>query len=150
MKDIMKDIKITKAKEEDFCYIQEKIKKYLLDSTNIDWRQFFVAKLKNKTVSFGRVIDHGNFFEVASLGVDYYYRKKGIGTRMLLCLTQEARKMDQQKPIYSVTHLEQFFRDNGFVKIEHDYPKYLDFKRRHICRLDDSKISIMKWGGKLT
>jgi N-acetylglutamate synthase-like GNAT family acetyltransferase len=143
------DIKIGRAGKEDFSYIQEKIKKYLLDATNIDWAQFFVARTKDKIVSFGRIIEHGDFFEIASLGVDYYYRKKGIGKIMLNYLVRKAWQMDGQKPIYGVTHLERFLRACGFVRVANNYPDYLDYKRRCICRLDKSRINIMKWAGAL-
>ena len=138
-------MEIGRAKKEDFSYIREKIQKYLLDSTGINWRQFFVGRIKDKTVSFGRVIDHGDFFEVASLGVDYYHRKKGIGRRMLNHLVREAGRMDRQKPIYGVTHLAPFLRSCGFILVKDACPDYLEHKRKNICRLDASMISIMKW-----
>ncbi len=138
-------IEISKAQKKDFSYIEEKIKKYLLDSTNIDWRHFFVARLKDKVVAFGRIIDHEEFFEIASLGVDYYHRKRGIGRKMLSYLVQEAKARDFQKPIYGVTHVERFVAGCGFIQVEDNYPSYLDYKRKHICKLDESRINIMKW-----
>ena len=141
------DIQISKAKKEDFPYIQEKIRKYLLDPTNIHWEQFFVAKMKDKIVAFGRIIDHGHFFEMASLGVDYYHRKKGLGKKMLSYLVQQARGKDAGKPIYGVTHVPGFVRGCGFVPVRGNYPDYLDYKRKHICHLDRSKITVVKWRG---
>ncbi len=138
-------IEFSRAKEEDFSYIKEKLQKYLLDTSNVNWKQFFVAKIQNKIAAFGRMIDHGASFEVASLGVDYYQRKKGIGKRMLQFLVQEARRRDAQKPIYGVTHVEKFVSSCGFRQIREDYPDYLDYKRKHICQLEESRISIMKW-----
>ncbi len=141
------DIKISKAREKDFPYILGKIEKYLLDSTNIHWRQFFVARIKDSVISFGRIIDHGDFFEIASLGVDYYHRKKGIGAKLLNFLVQEAKRRGFRKPIYGVTHVEQFVSTCGFIPIEDNYPAYLDFKRKHICQLDESRLRVMKWCG---
>jgi len=143
------DVKINKAKEEDFPFIQEKLKKYLLDSTNIDWVQFFVARIKDEILAFGRIIDHGDFLEIASLGVDYYHRKIGLGKMMLSFLVQEARKMGSQKPIYGVTHVEKFVAGCGFIRVKENYPAYLDYKRKYICQLDDSRISIVKWSDGL-
>lgn len=144
------EIEISKAKQEDFSYIQEKIEKFLLDSTNIDWKQFFVARIRGKKiVSFGRIINHGDFFEIASLGVDYYHRRRGIGRSMLAFLVEEARRMDIKKPIYGVTHLEQFLATCGFIRVKDNYPEYLNYKRKYICRLDESKISVMKWSDGL-
>lgn len=141
------DIEISKAKREDFPYIQEKVRNYLLDSTNADWRDFFVARLKGKVVAFGRIIDRGDFFEIASLGVDYYHRKNGVGKKMLSFLAQEARRIDVQKPIYGITHVPEFASSCGFVPVEDDYPDYLDYKRKHGCHLEGSRISIVKWQG---
>ena len=141
----MMDITISKAKKEDFSYIKEKIEKYLLDATNIDWRHFFVARLKDAVVAFGRIIDHREFLEIASLGVDYYHRKKGFGKKMLSYLVQEARGQDARKPIYGVTHVPGFVSSCGFVVIKDNYPAYLDQKRKNVCYLDQSRISIVKW-----
>jgi N-acetylglutamate synthase-like GNAT family acetyltransferase len=144
----MVEMEIGKAKKADFGYIEEKIKKYLLDGSNISWEQFFVARLKGKVVAFGRVIDHGEFFEVASLGVDYDHRKNGIGKEMLSYLVQQARQMDPQKAIYGVTHVPRFVASCGFKRVRKDScPQYLEYKRKHLCVLDESKISIMKWEG---
>ncbi len=139
------DVEISKARKEDFPYIQEKIGKYLLDGQNIHWQEFFVARIKEKVVSFGRILDHGDSFEIASLGVDYYQRKKGIGKSMLSFLIRQAKKIDVHKPIYGVTHLPEFVGSCGFVEVTSDYPGYLAHKRKYGCHLDQSKIKIVKW-----
>jgi N-acetylglutamate synthase-like GNAT family acetyltransferase len=141
----MADLTIAKAKSKDFPYIKEKIKNYLLDGNDMHWRQFFVTRFKDKPVAFGRVIDHELFYEIASLGVDYYHRGKGIGKKMLTYLVREARKRDARKPIYGVTHVAKFVSACGFFRVKKDYPKYLD-KKRKSCHLDQSKICVMKWG----
>jgi len=142
------DLKISKAKEQDFAYIQEKIGKYLLDEQNIHWQEFFAARLKEKVVSFGRILDHGDSFEIASLGVDYYHRKKGIGKQMLSFLIRQAEKIDARKPIYGVTHLPDFVGSCGFVEVSSDCPEYLDHKRKYGCHLDQTRIKIMKWSAE--
>lgn len=142
------DVEISTAKREEFGYIQEKIGKYALDGTDIEWKQFFVARLKERVVAFGRIIDHGESFEIATLGVDYYHRKNGFGKKMLNFLVQEAQRMSAQKPIYGVTHLPGFVKNCGFVPVEKDYPDYLEYKRKYKCQLDESRISIVKWTGE--
>lgn len=102
-----------------------------------------MAKHDNKTVAFGRIIDHKGFFEVASLGVDYYHRKKGIGTRMLSFLIEEAKRINPRKPIYGVTHRPGFLERLGFQEVL-NAPQAQEYKRHYKCRLDDSKIKIMK------
>lgn len=141
----MDGLTIVKAKRKDFPYIEEKVKNYLLDGKDIHWRQFFVAKLQDKPVAFGRVIDHGIFFEIASLGVDYYHRGKGVGKKIFAYLVREAREKDARKHIYGVTHIAKFFSGCGFFRVKKNYPNYLD-KKRKSCHLDESKICVMKWG----
>lgn len=143
------DIQICKAETEDLPFTEEKLKNYILDSTVVDWTQFFAARIKDKTIAFGRIIDHGDFFEIASLGIDYYYRKRGIGRKVLSFLVQEARKGDPQKPIYGITHLKQFLAGCGFIQVKDNYPDYLDYKRKHICKLDESRFTVMKYSGGL-
>ncbi len=126
--------------------IKEKIKKYLLDSTNIGYQQFFVAKVDGRIVVFGRIIDHEKFFETASLGVNYYYRGKGLGTKMIIFLVEEAKRMNPKKPIYGVTHRPNFFKKVGF-EIAGAYPDYFDYKKNRICKYP-SKIEIMKYKEK--
>jgi len=136
-------VKICRAKQEDASYIEEKLEKYALDSTNATWQQFFVAKLDAKTVAFARIIDHGEYLELASLGVDYYHRKKGLGTKMLLFLIQEAKRLDSKKPIYGATHKPIFLKNVGFEKVD-SYPEYFDYKKNCICK-HPSWITILKY-----
>jgi N-acetylglutamate synthase-like GNAT family acetyltransferase len=136
-------IKICRAKPEDMSYIEEKLKRYLLDSTDIHWQQFFVIKNNDKIVAFARIKDHGEYFEFASLGVDYYHRKKGYGKKMLLFLIKEAKRLNYSKPIYSVTHLSEFLGKFGFEEVD-VYPDYLDYKKNYICKYP-YKIKIMKF-----
>ena len=139
----MDNITICRAQEADAPYIKEKLEKYRLDSTNASWEQFFVTKNGEKTVAFGRIIDHGDFFEVASLGTDYYHRGKGIGTKMLLFLAEEAKKLDCQKPVYLVTHRPTFCQRASFEEIT-KAPGALEDKKYNKCILPPSKIKIMK------
>ena len=139
-------IEIRRAKEEDWLYIKEKIQKYLLDATNTSWQQFFVLKSDAKTVAFSRLLDHKAYFEIASLGVDYYYRKKGFGTKMLEFLIEEAKRISPEKPIYGVTHKPEFLQNVGFEEVS-EYPEYLDYKKNHICKYP-FKIKILRYKEK--
>ena len=139
----MSDVTIEKAREGDSPYIKEKLKNYILDAENASWQQFFVAKCEGRTVAFGRIIDHGDFFEVASVGVDYYYRKRGIGCKILGFLVEEAKRIDSRKPIYGVTHRPGFLGKVGFKEIDSGPPP-LEYKKHHKCILPPSKIKIMK------
>ncbi len=137
----MEDIKIQRAGPEDWPYIKEKLQKYMLDAADADWRKFFIAKNEGRTVAFGRIIDHGDYFEIGSLGVDYYHRGKGIGIRLLSFLVEEAKRLDPRKEIYGVTHRPGFVEKAGFEEIA-NAPEALECKKSK-C-LDPSKIKIMK------
>ena len=139
----MNTIAIQSAGPEDLAYIKEKIRKYLLDDTDIQLEHFCVAKKKGKTIGFGRLLDHGDFFELASLGVDYYYRKKGIGTQLTQFFIDAVRNQQADKPMYLVTHVPEYFNRFGFREVK-AYPHYLR-KKRNACRLDRSKITIMRF-----
>lgn len=136
-------IKIERAAKKDAPYIKEKLKNYILDAEGASWKQFFVAKNNGKTMAFGRIIDHGGYFEIASLGVDYYHRKKGIGTKMLSFLIEEAKRLNPKKAIYGVTHRPGFLLKLGFKEIK-KAPEALEYKKYHKCILPPSKIKIMR------
>ena len=139
----MEEIKIKRTKKEDWLYIQEKLKNYILDTTDANWQQFFVAKNSSKTVAFGRIKDHKDYFEIASLGVDYYHRGKGIGTKMLLFLTEEAKRQNPEKPVYGISHKPGFFKKAGFEEVA-NAPEALEYKKKTICKLDPANSRIMK------
>ncbi len=140
----MEKIEIHKAKEKDWPYIQEKIKKYMLDGTDASYEQFSVAKLNGKTVAFGKIFDRGDFFEIGTLGVDYYHRKKGLGVKLLKYLIEETKKIDPKKEIYGVTHVPWFPAKAGFVEVL-EYPKAIDDKIKEVFSIDRSKITVMKY-----
>ncbi|MDP8292679.1 MAG: GNAT family N-acetyltransferase [Candidatus Orphnella occulta] len=139
----MADIKIEKAQECDWPYIKEKLKKYVLDGTDAQWHQFFVAKFDGKTVGFARIIERGNAIEIASVGVDYYQRKKGVGKNLLKFLIEKAKELYPNKPIFGVTHRPGFLAPFGFKEVE-DAPEVFKHKKSHGCVLHHSKIKIMR------
>ena len=139
----MEKVTIQPAEKTDFPYITAKLKNYILDATAVRWQDFFVARLGRKIVAFGRIIDHGEYFELASLGVDYYHRKKGIGIKMLHFLKEKAKKLDPEKPMYGVTHRPGFLQKVGFEEIEKG-PEALEYKKYKKCILPPSKRKIMK------
>ena len=139
----MEKVKIQKATKEDFPYIQEKIKNYILDGRDISWEQFFVAKNGGKTVAFGRLRNHGDYFEIASVGVDYYHRKKGFGFKMISFLTEEAKKLNRQKPLYAVSHIPDFFKKAGFKEVT-SAPSALEDKIKTMCKHNQENSRVMK------
>ncbi len=140
-------IKIKRTTKNDIPYIEEKLEKYILDGDNIDWRTFFVAQLNGKTVAFARVVDHGEYFEIASLGVDYYHRKRGVGRMILLSLAEKAKKRDFRKPVYCVTHSPDFFEKSGFKETK-DIPEKLKLKKHKKCKFDPEGSRVMVFAQK--
>jgi len=141
----MPEIKIRKAQQQDWPYIKEKIQKYLLDGKDIAPEQFFVAELDGKTVGFGRIIDRGLIFEIGTLGVDYYHRKKGIGLELLRFLIEEAKRRDSKKAIYGITHVPGFVMQAGFKEVS-ECPDELK-EKKSTFHIDPSRIKIMKYAG---
>ena len=139
----MGEIEITKARQDDWPYIQEKLKKYALDANDAQWHHFFTAKIDDKTIGFGRVVDRGSYIELASLGVDYYYRGKGAGGKLLGFLIKEAERAYPDKEIYGVTHRPGFLAPFGFKEVK-KAPPALRHKKYNECVLDSSKIKIMR------
>jgi len=139
----MEEIKIERAKKEDWPYIQEKLKKYILDGTDANWQQFFVAKNSDKTVAFGRIKDYKEYFEIASIGVDYYHRGKGIGIKLLLSLIGEAKRQNPEKPVYGISHKPDFLKKAGFEEVA-SAPEALEYKKKTICKFDPANSRIMK------
>jgi N-acetylglutamate synthase-like GNAT family acetyltransferase len=139
----MEEIKIERAKKKDWPYIREKLKNYILDATDTHWKRFFVAKNNNKTVAFGRIKDYGEYFEIASIGVDYYHRGKGIGTKMILFLVDEAKRINPGKQIYGISHRPNFLKKAGFEEIS-SAPEALEHKKKTTCKFDPANSRIME------
>ena len=139
----MQKLVIIKSQPDDWPYIKEKLQKYALDGVDAKWNQFFAAKIDGKIKGFGRIIDRKYYIEVASLGVDYYCRGKGIGKKLFAFLIKEAKRAYPDKDIYGVTHRPGFLAPFGFKEVEEDIPQALCSKKNK-CLLDPSKIKIMK------
>jgi len=140
----MGELKFCKAQKQDWPYIQEKIKKYMLDGTDASYDQFYIAKLGDKTVAFGKIFDRGDFFEIGTLGVDYYHRGKNIGVKLLDFIISEVRKIDASKDIYGVTHVPWFPAKSGFKEVS-QWPDFIEEKIEKVFSIDRSKITVMKY-----
>jgi N-acetylglutamate synthase-like GNAT family acetyltransferase len=139
----MQKLVIRKSQPADWPYIKEKLQKYALDGVNAKANQFFAAEIDGKIKGFGRIIDRKYYIEVASLGVDYYHRGKGIGKRLLGFLIKEAKRAYPDKDIYGVTHRPGFLAPFGFKEVE-EAPPALKHKKYNECILGPPKIKIMR------
>lgn len=134
------NITITKATREDLLYIQEKTAKYRLDGSNLTFDQFYVAKNStDKTVGFIRCIEHDGFYEPATLGLDYYWRNKGIGSMLFRHIMDTVKK---DKPVYILTHLPDFFKKFNF-KITKEYPQKIEEKIKTVCKPGRGKLFVL-------
>ena len=132
---------IEKAREDDLPYIKEKVKKYWLDGRNISVEQFYVARNNGgKAVGFVRYVEYDDFREPCTLGVDYYWRGKGIAKVLFEFILRE---IGDVKPIFIITHIPKFFIKYGFVGVD-NYPKEFDDKIKTVCKLSKDRITIMK------
>jgi N-acetylglutamate synthase-like GNAT family acetyltransferase len=142
----MQKVVITKSQSTDWPYIKEKLHRYALDANHAEWKHFLTAKINGKVVGFARIIDRADYVELASLGVDYYYRKQGIGKKLLAFLIEKARRTYPDKEIYGVTHRPAFLMPFGFKEVK-KAPAALEHKKNNECILEPAKIKIMKLGG---
>ena len=60
-------------------------------------------------------------------------------------LTEEAKKVRPEKPLYVITHRPGFFKRLGFEEVDTKGPKPLEYKKYNKCRLEPSKNKIMKF-----
>jgi N-acetylglutamate synthase-like GNAT family acetyltransferase len=139
----MQKIVIVKSQPSDWPYIEEKLRKYALDAVHAHWHEFFAAKIDGRIKGFGRIINRGDYIEIASLGVDYYSRGEGIGKKLLKFLVNEAKIIYPNKDIYGVTHRPGFLFPLGFKEVK-KAPPALEHKKHNECILGPSKIAIMR------
>ena len=82
-----------------------------LDVQLPDFRQFIVAEQEQVVVGFGRIIQHVDFCELATLGVMKNEQRKGIGSALVRTLIEKA----DANPLFLVTVLPAYFKRLGFV-----------------------------------
>ncbi len=136
-------MKIMLAGPDEWSYIKENLENYWLDDTDAKWEDFCVAKEGERTVAFCRIVEREGYLEIASLGVDYYRREKGIGSKLFRYMLDLIKERDPGREVYVVTDKPDFFRKFG-LKETLDVPDELEDKRQNKCRSDASKIKILK------
>lgn len=125
----MKNLKIVPAKKEDASFIKKYVKLLRLDDENLDYKQFFLAKIGNKRVGFGRIKPYQKTFELGCLGVLEKYRGKGIGKKIVNYLIN----IFPQNEVYVITDIPSYFQRLGF-KIAKNAPWELKEKICRVCR----------------
>jgi len=83
---------------------------------NID--RFYVAEDDGKIIGCGSLIRLGSdLAEIRSLGMAEGYKGKGVGTRLVEALIEEARAQGIPK-VMALTYAVDFFRKNGFEVVD--------------------------------
>ena len=91
-----------------------------LDVQLPDFRQFIVAEQEQVVVGFGRIIQHVDFCELATLGVMKSEQRKGIGSALVRALIDKS----DANPVLLVTVLPDYFRRLGFVDHNEDIAEF--------------------------
>jgi len=134
------DVLVSPASERDMPVIEHLAKSFDLDCEDLLWKQFVVAKNNDAIIGFGRLRDYPDCAEVATVGVIYEERNKGIGTAIVNKLIQIG-----PKEIFVTCVIPSFFSRFGFETVK-QYPsvlqKKVDFcKLYHFC---DEQIFVMR------
>jgi N-acetylglutamate synthase-like GNAT family acetyltransferase/copper chaperone CopZ len=125
----MKNLKIVPAKEEDMPFIKKYIELFRLDNENLQSKQFFLAKIEGKIVSFARIKPYKKTYELGCVGVLEKYRGKGIGKEIVKYLID----IFPQNEVYVTTDIPSYFQKLGFKVIENGPPE-LEEKICRVCR----------------
>lgn len=135
-------IRILPALESDFPEIVTLAARFDLDSEDIAWNQFIVAKNGSSLIGFGRLRNYTGpqaFIEVATVGVLPEERNKGVGTAIVNELIRKGPSR-----IYVTCVIPDFFSKFGFKTVK-QYPSALQ-KKVDFCKLynyTDEQIFVM-------
>ncbi len=133
-------ILISPALETDLAEIQRLASSFDLDCEDIGWKQFQVCRSNNKIIGFGRLRQHPDCTEVATIGVDKEERGKGIGSAVV----KELIRIGPPE-IYLTCVIPDFFSRFGFIPVK-QYPPVLR-KKVDFCKLyhfTEEQIFVMK------
>ncbi len=122
-------MEITAARVEDMPFIASEIERLGLDGEGLDAGQFLVARHKGEVAGFGRIKDHGDFYEMASLAVVEADRGRSIGKN----LAEELIRRCRSKRLYLVTDIPSFFEKFNFELIREGIPPPLNEKIVEFC-----------------
>ncbi|MFH1005142.1 MAG: GNAT family N-acetyltransferase [Bacteroidota bacterium] len=133
---------ITSATDFDIEEIIFLAKCFDLDVEEISSRQFVVAKKKNKIIGFGRLREHSDCTEIATVGVIKEKRHNGIGSAVVNELIKRG-----PKEIYVLSVLHHFFSRLCFKevkKIPAVFQKKIDFCKQYGFKEDEIFVMLNK------
>jgi len=110
-------------------FIREHLARFMLDDEDLDYRQFVVALEGREIVGFGRIIPHGEVFELGGVGVVESRRNRGVGT----LIVEYLKSVFPSDDVYIITDIPGYFEKLGFRKTETP-PEELVRKIERICK----------------
>jgi len=107
---------------------------------------FTVAEENGSVIGIGSLCVLGKeLVEIRSLGIDEQYKGRGIGSRIVETLVQEAREM-KMRQVMALTYEVKFFEKNGFRVVDKEiFPEKVwtdcvNCKKQHCC----DEIAVLK------
>ncbi len=135
-----KSITIQSSIQDDFIEIAHLGKSLDLDTEEMNWNQFIVAKKQSKIVGIGRLRKYENCTEIATVGVVPELQISGIGTLLIKELINAG-----PSELFVTCVIPEFFKKFGFQATKH-YPPVLE-KKVDFCKLynfNANQIFVMK------
>jgi N-acetylglutamate synthase-like GNAT family acetyltransferase len=109
-----KIVRVRHATEADMGFIEDKMKKYRLDTRGLDYTEFAVATENSKIIGFGRLKRTETIYEIGCILVIEEKRRKGVGQLILEHLMEYA-PVDK---VYVMTDWVDFFNELGFTEMK--------------------------------
>ena len=109
-----KIVRVRHATEADMGFIEDKMKKYRLDTRDLDYGEFAVATEDSKIIGFGRLKKMDTIYEIGCILVIEEKRRKGVGQLILKHLMEYA-PVDK---VYVMTDLVDYFNELGFTEMK--------------------------------
>lgn len=110
----------------------------------LEW--FVVAEIDDDVVGCGSLTRLGqDLVEIRSLGISDGHKGQGIGSKIVDCLIEEARRLEIPK-VMALTYEVSFFQKNGFDVVEKEiFPEKVwkdcvHCKKQHAC----DEIAVLK------
>jgi N-acetylglutamate synthase-like GNAT family acetyltransferase len=109
-----KMVRVRHATDADMGFIEEKMKKYYLDTRDLDYREFAVATENSKIIGFGRLKKTEAIYEIGCILVIEEKRRKGVGQLILKHLMEYA----PVNKVYVMTDWVDQFNELGFTEMK--------------------------------
>jgi N-acetylglutamate synthase-like GNAT family acetyltransferase len=117
-----KTVKILHATEADMAFIEEQLKTNDIDTGNLDYNEFVVARENGQIVGFGRLRKTGGVYQIGCVVVVEDKRHRGVGSLIVKHLLD----VSSVNLVYIVTDLVDYFKSLGFEEMKEGSKELLD------------------------